>query len=97
MLNYEARLDLVFHALSAPVRREIVRRLSLGPATVSDLAQPLTVSLPAVVQHLEILETSGLVRTHKTGRVRTCRIESAALKSAEDWIAKRRAGSASIA
>ena len=91
MLNHEARLDLVFHALALPARRVIVKRLSLGPATVSEIAQPLSVSLPAVIQHLQILEASGLVRSVKTGRVRTCQIEPAALKSAEDWIVKRRA------
>ena len=91
MLNHEARLDLVFHALALPARRVIIKRLSLGPATVSEIAQPLSVSLPAVIQHLQILEASGLVRSVKTGRVRTCQIEPAALKRAEDWIVKRRA------
>jgi DNA-binding transcriptional ArsR family regulator len=90
MLNQEDKLDLAFHALAAPVRRGIVSRLSRGPASISELAAPFAVSLPAIVQHIQILETSGLVRTKKVGRVRTCHIQPAVLKSAEDWIAKRR-------
>ena len=68
-----------------------MERLSRGPASVSELAQPLAMSLPAVIQHLQVLEASGLVRSEKIGRVRTCRVESAALRSAERWIATRRA------
>jgi DNA-binding transcriptional ArsR family regulator len=68
----------------------MVERLSRGPASVSELAQPLTMSLSAVVQHLEVLEKSGLVRSRKMGRVRTCRIEPVALRTAEQWIARRR-------
>ena len=90
MLNY-SRLDLVFQALADPSRRTMVERLSRGPATVSDLAQPLDMSLPAVMQHLLVLETSGLVRSEKTGRVRTCRIEPKTLSRAEAWFAGRRA------
>jgi len=90
MLNHP-RLDLVFQALSDPSRRMMVERLSRGPATVSDLAQPLDMSLPAVMQHLQVLETSGLVRSEKAGRVRTCRIEPNVLATAEGWFAKRRA------
>ncbi len=84
-------LDPVFQALADPTRRAIVERLSRGPASVSELAQPLAMSLPAVLQHLHVLEASGLVRTEKTGRVRTCRIEPAALESAGNWIGARRA------
>ena len=90
MLNHP-ELDLVFQALSDPSRRTMVERLSRGPASVSDLAQPLDMSLPAVMQHLQVLETSGLVRSEKTGRVRMCRIEPKALASAEGWFTKRRA------
>jgi DNA-binding transcriptional ArsR family regulator len=90
MLNYAA-LDVVFQALADPSRRTMVERLSRGPASVSDLAQPLDMSLPAVMQHLQVLETSGLVRSEKTGRVRMCRIEPKALETAEGWFAKRRA------
>lgn len=84
-------LDPVFQALADPTRRSIVERLSRGPASVSELAQPLAMSLSAVVQHLAVLEASGLIRSRKTGRVRTCRIEPAVLQSAEDWIIARRA------
>ena len=68
----------------------MVERLSRGPASVSELARPLPMSLPAVVQHLQVLETSGLVRSEKVGRVRTCRIEPAALRPVEQWISARR-------
>jgi DNA-binding transcriptional ArsR family regulator len=91
MLNYSGTpLDHVFQALSDPSRREIVERLSRGPASVSELAEPLPMSLPAVVQHIHVLEASGLVRSEKVGRVRTCHIESAALQPAEHWISERR-------
>jgi DNA-binding transcriptional ArsR family regulator len=91
MLNQCAPLDRVFQALADPTRRAMVERLSRGPASVSELAKPLPMSLPAVVQHLQVLEASGLVRTEKIGRVRTCRIEPAALRPAEQWLAQRRA------
>jgi DNA-binding transcriptional ArsR family regulator len=91
MLNHSPALDHVFHALSDPARRGMVDRLSRGPASVKELAGPLAMSLPAVLQHLQVLEQSGLVRSEKTGRVRTCRIEPKALRTAEDWIARRRA------
>lgn len=90
MLNQQAVLDRVFQALADPTRRAMVERLTRGPASVSDLAEPLEMSLPAVLQHLAVLETSGLVRSEKAGRVRTCRIEPAAVRAAEDWIAGRR-------
>lgn len=83
-------IDRVFHALADPSRRLIVERLSRGPASVSELAQPLPMSLPAVVQHLQVLEGSGLVRSEKVGRVRTCRIEPVALRPVERWISARR-------
>jgi DNA-binding transcriptional ArsR family regulator len=91
MLDQSQTLDVRFHALADPARRLMVERLSRGPASVSELAQPLDMSLSAVVQHLQVLEKSGLVRSQKAGRVRTCRIEPAALRSAEEWIARRRA------
>ena len=84
-------IDPVFQALADPTRRSMVERLSLGPASVSELARPLSISLPAVIQHLAVLEASGLVRSEKVGRVRTCRVEPAALRTAENWIAARRA------
>lgn len=90
MLNQNRSLDQTFHALADPARRSMVERLSRGPASVSELARPLAMSLSAVVQHLQVLETSGLVRSRKSGRVRTCRIEPAALRNVEQWIAARR-------
>ncbi len=91
MLNYQAPLDLVFQALADPARRAMVERLSRSPASVSELARPFDMSLPAVMQHLDVLEASGLVRSEKVGRVRTCRVDDANLKLAGDWISKRRA------
>ncbi len=91
-MNTAASLDRVFEALADPTRRQLLERLSLGPASVSQLAEPLPISLPAVVQHLKLLEGSGLVRSEKLGRVRTCYIEPAALKSVEQWISARRVG-----
>lgn len=80
----------VFHALADPTRRGLVERLSRGPASVTDLARPLDMTLAGVVQHLQVLEQSGVIRTEKVGRVRTCRIEPAGLSVAERWIAERR-------
>jgi len=85
-----SRLDLTFQALADPTRRAMVERLGRGPASVSELAAPFAMSLPAVVQHLQLLEASGLVRSEKVGRVRTCRMEPAALSLAEQWIDQRR-------
>jgi DNA-binding transcriptional ArsR family regulator len=84
-------VDRLFHALADPSRRSIVERLSRGPASVSELAEPLPMSLPAVVQHLRVLEGSGLVRSEKAGRVRTCRMDPAALRPVERWVGERRA------
>jgi DNA-binding transcriptional ArsR family regulator len=91
MLNQASSLDALFQALADPTRRRMVERLSRGPASVSELAEPLEMSLPAVMQHLQVLEASGIVRSRKIGRVRTCRIEQSALRTAEEWIAGRRA------
>jgi DNA-binding transcriptional ArsR family regulator len=90
MLNQRDPLDLVFQALADPSRRAMVQRLCRGPASVSELARPLAMSLPAVVQHLQVLQDSGLVRSEKVGRVRTCQLEPAALRTAEKWIVERR-------
>jgi DNA-binding transcriptional ArsR family regulator len=90
MLNQGATLDRVFQALADPSRRAMIERLSRGPASVSELARPLDMTLAGVVQHLQVLEASGLVRSEKVGRVRTCRIEPSALTSAEQWIGERR-------
>lgn len=92
MLNYERQaLDTVFQALADPTRRGMIAMLSRGPASVSELAEPFDMSLPAIVQHLQVLESSGLVTSEKVGRVRTCRIEPRALMTAEDWISSQRA------
>ena len=92
MLNQPTPIDRVFQALADPTRRLMVERLGRGQASVSELAKPFQMSLPAIVQHLRVLEASGLVRTEKEGRVRTCRIEAKALQLAERWINERRAG-----
>lgn len=91
MLNQSERLDHLFHALADPSRRAVVERLSRGPASVSELALPLAMSLPSVVQHLQVLEASGLIVTAKAGRVRTCRMAPEALGVAERWLSERRA------
>ena len=90
MLNYSVEADVVFHALSDPTRRQIVEQLGTGPASVSQLAAPLPMSMPAVVQHLKVLEDSGLVESHKVGRVRTCRLVVKRLDTVQDWIDERR-------
>jgi DNA-binding transcriptional ArsR family regulator len=90
MLSQQAAVDRVFHALGDPTRRAIVEKLSAGPISVSRLAKPLEITLAAVVQHLQVLEASGLVQTEKSGRVRTCRIEPKGFSVAERWINDRR-------
>jgi DNA-binding transcriptional ArsR family regulator len=90
MLQHSSSLDLAFQALSDPARRAMVERLCEGPASVSELAKPFEMSLSAVVQHLSVLEQSGLVRSHKQGRVRTCQMEPEALRGVERWIHERR-------
>ena len=89
MLNDSPQLDRAFAALADPVRRGMLARLSRGPASVSELAAPLSISLPAVMQHLKSLETSGLVASQKKGRVRTVRLEGGSLSQAEGWLAER--------
>ena len=91
MLNKSKLVQRVFHALADPTRLAMFERLSRGPASVGELARPLPMSLPAVLQHLAVLEADGLVHSEKVGRVRTCRIEPAALRTAGDWVAERRA------
>jgi len=90
MPNQLASLDQVFQALADPTRRNMVERLVRGPASVTELARPQAMSLPAAMQHLQVLETCGLVRSEKTGRVRTCRIEPDALRAAEGWLSLQR-------
>jgi DNA-binding transcriptional ArsR family regulator len=90
MPSQKINVGRVFHALGDPTRRAILEKLGHGPFSVSRLAEPLGVTLAAVVQHLQVLEESGLVRTEKAGRVRTCRIEPAGFSAAEQWIRDRR-------
>lgn len=90
VLEHQNAVDRVFHALGDPVRRGMLDRLSRGPASVSELAEPLDITLAAVVQHVQILEKSGVIRTQKEGRVRTCRLEPRGFDTAERWLAQRR-------
>jgi DNA-binding transcriptional ArsR family regulator len=90
MPRHKIRIDRVFHALGDPTRRAILDKLGKGPCSVSRLATPLAITLTAVVQHLQVLEASGLVRTEKVGRVRTCRIETAGFSALEQWIGDHR-------
>jgi DNA-binding transcriptional ArsR family regulator len=83
-------IDRIFHALGDPTRRAMMERLSAGPTSVSRLAEPLAITLAAVVQHLQVLEESGLVKTEKAGRVRTCQVEPSGLSAVQDWISARR-------
>lgn len=91
MLNQSDLLDMTFQALADTTRRTLLVQLSRGPASVTDLARPLAMSLPAVMQHLAVLEQAGLVQSQKVGRVRTCRMAPNALSQAEQWISARRA------
>src|SRR6516165_6624924 len=91
MLNQSPPVDDVFRALGDPTRRRMVERLGRGPLTVSQLAQPLDMTLSAVVQHLSVLESCGLVRSEKVGRTRTCTLEDAGLRLGADWFAGQRA------
>lgn len=90
MPNQKPELDRVFHALADPTRRAVLRRLSSGAAPVSELAQPFDMALPSFLQHLKVLEGCGLVRSRKTGRVRTFLISPEPLKAAEGWMAQQR-------
>jgi DNA-binding transcriptional ArsR family regulator len=85
-----AAADKVFHALSNPTRRKVLERLSVGPATVSELAAPFDMQLPSFVQHLSVLEQSRLVRSQKRGRVRTYEIAPERFTVVEDWLTARR-------
>ena len=90
MHSQQLAVDRAFHALGDPTRRAIIEKLSHGPVSVSTLAEPLDMTLAAVVQHLQILQESGLVRSEKIGRVRTCQIEPKGFALVEKWIADRR-------
>lgn len=90
VLDPDLDLDRVFHALADPGRRRMLERLTQGPASVSALGEPLAMSLAAVLQHVQILEASGLVQSRKIGRTRTCSLNAQTLRSAERWISERR-------
>jgi DNA-binding transcriptional ArsR family regulator len=90
VVTTSTQVDGAFRALADPTRRAMVERLSRGPVAVSALAEPFDMSLAAVVQHVQILEDSGVIRTEKIGRVRTCRLDPRGLEGAERWIAKHR-------
>ena len=90
MTPAEANFDLMFEALADPTRRLMIERLTRGPASVSELAVPFAMSFPAVTQHLQVLERSGLVRTEKVGRIRTCTVDTGSLSLVEKWLSDRR-------
>ena len=90
MRGKKANVNLIFHALGDPTRRAMVEKLSEGPMSVTQLAQPFDITLTAVAQHLQVLEDSGLVHTEKLGRVRTCRIEPAGFSTLQSWLNDRR-------
>jgi DNA-binding transcriptional ArsR family regulator len=90
MLDHQESPDRLFHALAEPNRRAMIERLTRGPASVKELAEPLPMSLAAALQHLQVLENSGVIRTEKVGRVRTCQLEPAGLRLAEEWLRRQR-------
>ncbi len=91
MEQYSDRLDVIFQALADPTRRAVLARLGGGPASISDLARPFDMALPSFMKHIHFLEGSGLIRTHKQGRVRTCAIEKAQFAAVENWLSAQRA------
>lgn len=91
MANKHEALDRAFGALSDPTRRAIVMRLTSGPASVGELSEPFAMTMPTLLQHIRVLEKSGLIETEKTGRVRTCTLQAKALAGTEQWLASQRA------
>jgi DNA-binding transcriptional ArsR family regulator len=91
MENYSDQLDGIFQALADPTRRAVIGRLGQGPASVTDLAEPFDMALPSFMKHIRFLEESGLIRTEKHGRVRTCAIEKKRLRMVDGWLARQRA------
>lgn len=91
MTNQFQRLDLAFGALSDPTRRAVIMRLSIKPASVSELAEPFAMAMPTILQHIRVLEASGLIETEKIGRVRMCKLHSEAMHETEQWLAMQRA------
>ena len=90
MANHQQPLDEVFVALADPTRREVIRRLGRGPASVGELARPFPITLPSFMKHVRTLEASGLIRTAKSGRVRTCTLNRERLAVVDDWLAEQR-------
>jgi DNA-binding transcriptional ArsR family regulator len=90
MAQYSAALDGVFIALADPTRRAVVRRLGRGPTSVSDLAREAPMTLPSFMKHVRVLESNGLIRTAKSGRVRTCELNRERFALVEDWLAEQR-------
>jgi len=90
MPNQSAALDSTFHALADSTRRAVLARLSRGTASVKELAEPFEMALPSFLQHLNVLEESGLIRSHKVGRVRTCAVNSHGLQAVESWLTGQR-------
>ena len=91
MDQYQDSLNTVFQALADPTRRAVLGRLGQGPTSIGDLAKPFAMALPSFMKHIHSLEESGLIRTSKQGRVRTCIIERAAFAAVEDWLGQQRA------
>tara|TARA_R110000782_G_scaffold250392_1_gene337644 strand:- start:152 stop:514 length:363 start_codon:yes stop_codon:yes gene_type:complete len=90
MENYQSSLDAAFHALADPTRRAVLSRLTKGPASVKELAEPFDMGLPSFMKHLRVLESDGLIRSEKVGRVRTCLINAEKLAAAEAWLSEQR-------
>jgi DNA-binding transcriptional ArsR family regulator len=91
MAKHQGQLDTIFQALADPTRRAVLGRLGRGPASISDLARPFDMALPSFMKHIAFLEGSGLIRTRKDGRVRTCAIEKKPFAAAEAWLSAQRA------
>ncbi|WP_306251108.1 helix-turn-helix transcriptional regulator [Parvularcula sp. IMCC14364] len=90
MDNFQTNLDTVFHALADPTRRAVLQQLGRRELAVSDLAKPFDMALPSFMKHIKVLETSGLISSQKTGRVRTCKIEQQSLNAAQGWLEEQR-------
>jgi DNA-binding transcriptional ArsR family regulator len=91
MAQYHTHLDGIFQALADPTRRAVIGRLGRGPASVGELAQPFAMALPSFMKHIHVLEESGLIRSHKIGRVRTCEIDTVRLAAVDTWLGEQRA------
>ena len=91
MAQHQQQLNGIFQALADPTRRAVVGRLGRGPASISELAKPFDMALPSFMKHVRLLEESGLIRTHKAGRVRTCTLEAAPFAVVESWLSAQRA------